>query len=135
MRAGDDRLPFLGFLANTVAAARAHGLTVLDGVYNAIDDADGLARECEQGARFGCDGKTLIHPGQIAACNTAFSPSEADIAWAQGVVVAFATPEAAGKGVIRADGKMVERLHLAQAERLLAIRAAIDRSALPSSGE
>lgn len=135
MQAGDDRLPFLGFLANTVAAARAHGLTMFDGVYNAIGDADGLARECEQGARFGCDGKTLIHPSQIAACNAAFSPSEADIAWARGVIAAFAAPEAVGKGVIRADGKMLERLHLAQAEQLLTIAAAIARPALPSSGE
>lgn len=125
MRPGDDRLPFHGFLAMTVAAARAHGLAVLDGVWNAIDDSVGLARECGQGARFGFDGKTLIHPNQIDACNAAFSPSPAQIAWAESVVAAFAAPEAAGKGAIRADGKMVERLHLAQAEQILAIRAMI----------
>lgn len=128
MRPGADRLPFLGFLANTVAAARAHGLIVFDGVYNAIDDADGLARECEQGTRLGFDGKSLIHPSQIDICNAAFSPSAQEIAWAEGIVAAFAAPDTAGKGVIRANGKMVERLHLAQAERLLAIRDAIAAS-------
>lgn len=125
MRPAPDRLPFLGFLAMAVAAARAHGLVVLDGVYNAIDDEPGFARECEQGVRFGFDGKTLIHPSQIAPCNAAFSPSSADIAWARAVVAAFADPDTAASGVIQADGKMVERLHLAQAQQLLAIHAAI----------
>ena len=125
MRPGDDRLPFHGFMAATVAAGRAYGLAVMDGVYNAIDDADGFARECAQGVRFGFDGKTLIHPSQVAPCNVAFSPNTEEIAWAEGIVAAFAAPEAAAKGVIRVDGMMVERLHLAQAEQLLAIRDAI----------
>ncbi len=125
MRPGADRLPFHSFLAATVAAARAHGLAALDGVYNAIDDTPGFTRECQQGVRFGFDGKTLIHPRQIKPCNSAFSPSEADIAWAEGVVAAFAAPDAAGKGVIRAGAQMVERLHLTQAEQMLAIREAI----------
>lgn len=125
MRPAPDRLPFVGFLANAVAAARAYGLTVLDGVYNAIDDADGFTRECDQGVRFGFDGKTLIHPSQVEPCNAAFSPSAADVAWAESVVAAFADPAASGSGVIQANGKMVERLHLAQAEQLLAIRDAI----------
>lgn len=125
MRPEPDRLPFLGFLAMAVAAARAHGLTVLDGVYNAIDDDAGFVRECAQGVRFGFDGKSLIHPSQIASCNAAFSPSQADIAWAQTIVAAFADPAAAPSGVIQANGKMVERLHLAQAESILAIHAAI----------
>lgn len=122
---GGDRLPLLGFLANTVAAARANGLVVLDGVHNAIDDAAGFAAECAQGVRFGFDGKTLIHPSQVDACNAAFAPSAADIAQAERIVAAFAAPEAAGKGVIRADGRMVERLHLEEARRTLAIAAAI----------
>lgn len=121
IRPGAERLPFLGFLAATVAAARAHGLIALDGVYNAIDDAAGFARECEQGVDFGFDGKTLIHPAQIEACNAAFSPHADEVAWAQEVVAAFAAPEAAGKGVIRVQGRMVEGLHLRQAERLLAL--------------
>ena len=119
-RPGADRLPFLGVLTQAVAAARAYGLAVLDGVYNAIDDADGFSAECAQGARFGFDGKTLIHPAQIAACNAAFSPTVDDIAWAETVERAFAAPEAANKGAIRVEGKMVERLHLDQARRTLA---------------
>lgn len=125
MDPGPDRLPLVGFLTTAVAAARAHELAVLDGVYNAIDDPAGLARECAQGARFGFDGKTLIHPDQIAACNAAFAPDETQLRWARRVVAAFATPDAAERGVLRVDGYMVERLHLTQAERLLAIDAAI----------
>lgn len=125
-RPGTDRLPFLGFLAQIVAAARAYGLSPIDGVYNEIDDATGFAAECDQGVRFGFDGKTLIHPSQIAACNTAFSPTEEAIAWATTVVEAFAEPDAAGKGVILIAGKMVERLHYEQAQHTLAIAAAID---------
>ena len=124
-RPGADRLPLLGFLAQTVAAARAHGLGVLDGVYNMIDDDAGLARECDQAVRFGFDGKTLIHPGQIAACNAAFSPAPDEIARAQAIVAAFAAPDAVAKGAIRVDGAMVERLHLDQARRTLAIAAAV----------
>ncbi|TPG06365.1 HpcH/HpaI aldolase/citrate lyase family protein [Sphingomonas oligophenolica] len=122
---GRDRLPFHGFLAQTVAAARAHGLAAIDGVCNAIDDVDGFAAECDQGARFGFDGKTLIHPSQIAPCNGAFSPTAAAIAWARRVVAAFAAPAAADHGVIRVDGAMVERLHWEQAHQTLAIARAI----------
>lgn len=121
MRPGTDRLPFLGFIANAVAAARAYGLIALDGVYNAIDDADGLARECAQGAAFGFDGKTLIHPSQIDACNRAFSPGAEEIAWAQTVRAAFDDPANRDMGAIRLDGRMVERLHLDQALRVLAM--------------
>lgn len=121
MRAGADRLPFHGFLAQTVAAARAYGLAAIDGVYNAIDDAEGFARECAQGVQFGFDGKTVIHPSQVEACNTAFSPTEEEIAWAATVERAFAAPDAAGKGAIRVEGRMAERLHLEQARRTLAI--------------
>ncbi len=120
MRPGADRLPMHGFLAATVAAARLHGRIALDGVWNAIDDAEGLAAECAQAVRFGFDGKTLIHPGQIDACLAAFRPSADEIAAAEAIVAAFAQPEAAGKGAIRHAGGMVERLHLAEAEALLA---------------
>lgn len=119
------REPFLGLLGLSVAAARAHGLTILDGVYNGIDDDLGFAQVCEQGVDFGFDGKTLIHPKQVEICNRAFSPTESDIAWAKAVIAAFALPENAGKGAIRVDGRMAERLHLAQAERLVAVAAAI----------
>lgn len=123
-RPGADRLPLLGFLAQAVAAARAHDHAVLDGVWNAIDDEAGFAAQCRQGADFGFDGKTLIHPSQIAACTAAFSPSAEEVAWARAVEAAFADPAAAGRGAIRVDGRMVELLHLEQARRTLAMAAA-----------
>ena len=119
-RPGADRAPLVPALAQMVIAARSARLVVLDGVCNAIGDDTRLAAECAQGAMLGFDGKTLIHPGQIVAANAAFGPSDEELAWARGVVAAFAAPEAAGKGAIRLDGAMVERLHLAEAERLLA---------------
>ena len=118
------RAPFLGFLAATVAAARLHGLAVLDGVCNAIDDPELLAAECAQGAEFGFDGKTLIHPSQIAAAHAAFTPDADAVRWAEAIASAFAAPDAAGKGALRVDGRMVERLHLDQARRVLALAAA-----------
>ena len=118
-RPGVAREPLVPALTQMVIAARSAGLTVLDGVCNAIHDDARLAAECAQGAMLGFDGKTLIHPNQIAAAHAAFGPSAAELAWARAVVAAFAAPEAAGKGAIRLDGAMVERLHLAEAERLL----------------
>ena len=111
-------------LVRTLVAARAYGLMVFGGVFNAIDDEEGLKAECAEEAGFGFDGKTLIHPGQIAAANAAFSPSPEEIAWARAVVAAFAAPEAAGKGAIRLDGRMVERLHLKAAQRVIALAGA-----------
>ena len=118
-RSEPGREALLPHLAATVAAARAHGLTVVDGVFNALDDPDGLAAECEQGRRYGYDGKSLIHPNQIAAANAAFGPTDGEIDAAHRIVEAFAAPEATDKGAIRVHGRMVERLHLHQAERLL----------------
>jgi citrate lyase subunit beta / citryl-CoA lyase len=120
---GPDRAPLQPALALTVAAARAHGLAALDGVFNRLEDVEGFEAECRQGRAFGFDGKTLIHPGQIDACNRVFSPSDQELAWARAVADAFAAPENAGKGVVRAAGGMAERLHLVQAERLLAAAA------------
>ena len=120
-----DRAPLQAALTLTVAAARAHGLSVLDGVFAGIGDAHGLAAECRQGLEFGFDGKTLIHPSQIEAANAAFSPSPEEIDWARKVRAAFAAVEAAGKGTLQVEGRMVERLHLAQAEELLEIADAI----------
>ncbi|WP_395942517.1 HpcH/HpaI aldolase/citrate lyase family protein [Brevundimonas sp.] len=122
--ASPDREPFKPWLAALVVAARAHGLLAIDGVFNRIDDAGGLAAETAQGRLYGFDGKSLIHPSQIAAANAAFTPSEAEVAQARAVVAAFATPEAEGRGAIRVSGAMVERLHLAEAEALLARQAA-----------
>jgi citrate lyase subunit beta/citryl-CoA lyase len=113
-----------GMLALSVAAARAFGLSILDGVFNDLDDEAGFVVQCAQGAAFGFDGKTLIHPRQIGPCNRAFTPDPAAIAWAQRVVAAFDMPGNAGRGVIRVDGRMVELLHLQQARQTLALAAA-----------
>ena len=118
--ASPDREPFKPWLAMLVAAARANGLLAIDGVFNRIEDAEGLAAEALQGRLYGFDGKSLIHPSQIAAANAAFSPSEAEIADAQAIVAAFDAPDAEGRGAIRVNGAMVERLHLEQAKALLA---------------
>ena len=118
--ASPDREPFKPWLAMLVAAARANGLLAIDGVFNRIDDAEGLAAETLQGRLYGFDGKSLIHPSQIAAANAAFSPSEAEIADARAIVAAFDAPDAEGRGAIRVNGAMVERLHLEQAKVLLA---------------
>jgi len=117
--ASPDREPLKPWLAATVAAARAHGLMAIDGVFNRFTDTEGFAAECAQGRLYGFNGKSLIHPSQIAPANAAFSPSEAELAWARAVVVAFASPDSQGKGAIRIDGQMVERLHLSVAERVL----------------
>ncbi|MFN3838183.1 MAG: HpcH/HpaI aldolase/citrate lyase family protein [Brevundimonas sp.] len=114
-----DREPFKPWLALLVAAARTHRLLAIDGVFNRIDDAEGLAAEAAQGRLYGFDGKSLIHPFQIAAANAAFAPSDAEIAHARAVVAAFSVPEAEGLGAIRVDGAMVERLHLDQAQAVL----------------
>jgi len=119
------RTPFLPFLSMAVAAARANGLAILDGVCNEFRDLDRFEAEARQGLMFGFDGKSLIHPAQIEPCNTVFSPSEAELAWARAVIEAFALPENAGKGAIKVDGKMAELLHLEQAQRLLAVAQSI----------
>lgn len=115
-----DREPLKPWLAATIAASRMFGLVAIDGVFNGMNDAEGLEAECAQGRLYGFDGKSLIHPSQIAPANAAFSPTEAEVAQARTIVAAFAAPEAEGRGAIRLDGAMVERLHLTVAERLLA---------------
>ena len=117
---GPEREPLKPWLAAVVAAARGHGLLAIDGVVNATDDAVRLEAECRQGRAFGFDGKSLIHPAQIAAANDAFSPSPEEVARAREVVEAFAAADAEGKGAIRVGYRMVERLHLEAAHRLLA---------------
>jgi citrate lyase subunit beta/citryl-CoA lyase len=115
-----DRRYIMPWLMQIVLAARAGGLVALDGVMNDFRALDAFKRECADAAAMGFDGKTLIHPSQIGPANAAFSPSDTAIADARRIVDAFALPENEGKGVIVLDGRMVERLHLAQAERLLA---------------
>lgn len=120
VRITPDRRHLVPWLMQMVLAARAGGIDVLDGVANNFRDLDAFRRECEDGAGMGFDGKTLIHPDQIGPANAAFSPSADEIAQARAIVAAFAAPENAGKGVLTVDGRMTERLHLAQAEKLLA---------------
>ena len=112
-------------LAAVVVAARAHQLAVLDGTFNDIEDHAALRAECIEGRDFGMDGKTLIHPSQVAVANQVFAPSEEEVAWARRVIEAFADPDNAGKGVIKVAGRMVERLHERQAKRTLEMAEAI----------
>lgn len=119
------RLPMVGWLMQCVAAARIHGIDVVDGVYNNISDADGFVKECEQGRDMGMDGKTLIHPNQIEPCNNVFSPSADEVTMARKMIAAFDLPENKGKGVVSLDGRMVERLHAEMARRTVAIAEAI----------
>jgi citrate lyase subunit beta/citryl-CoA lyase len=123
-----DRTPFLPFLSLAVAAARAHGVAILDGVCNEFRDLAVFRAEAEQGLLFGFDGKSLIHPDQIAPCNEIFSPSEEELRWARAVIEAFTLPENVGKGAIRVEGKMAELLHLEQARRLVAVAEQISRA-------
>jgi citrate lyase subunit beta/citryl-CoA lyase len=101
-------------LQRIVMAARAAGVAAFDGVYNRLDDAEGLAAECEEGRAFGFDGKSLIHPGQIETANRVFGPSAAEIEAAQRLIAA------ATGGAERHEGQMIEALHVEQARRLLA---------------
>jgi citrate lyase subunit beta/citryl-CoA lyase len=116
-------------LLPALAAARAHGIDILDGVYNNLSDADGFRTECEQGRDCGFDGKTLIHPDQIAAANEIYAPSQQEIESARAIVAAFERPENAGKGAISLNGRMVERLHAEMAKRTLALAEAIAEQA------
>ena len=122
-----DRRNLWWAMSQTVTAARAFGLSVLDGTHNEIDDLEGFAASCIQGRAFGFDGKTLIHPLQIAPCNRAFAPSLEEIAQARRILQAFARNP--GKGAIALDGRMIEGLHAEEARRLLALAEAIEGSA------
>jgi citrate lyase subunit beta/citryl-CoA lyase len=126
-----DRIAGLYWLTATITAARAYGLDVLDGVYNNIRDLEGFRRECQSGRRLGMDGKTLIHPDQLAIANEVFAPSAADVAWSRKIIAAFELPENKGKGAITVDGRMVEILHADIARRTVAISDAIERLSRP----
>jgi citrate lyase subunit beta/citryl-CoA lyase len=122
------REPLLPALGIAMLAARAYGLFILDGVYNDIQDSEGFEESCRQGLALGFDGKTVIHPVQIAAANKIFSPSEHAVQEARAIVDAFALPENAGKGVIKVNGRMTELLHAEMAQRTLDIAEAIAHS-------
>ncbi|GGE16767.1 (3S)-malyl-CoA thioesterase [Gemmobacter megaterium] len=120
-----DRLPMITGLGLCLLAARAHGVTIVDGVYNAFKDAEGLRAECTQGRDMGFDGKTLIHPDQLAVANEVFAPSEAEIDLARRQIAAFDAAKAEGQGVAVVDGKIVENLHIVTAQATLAKAQAI----------
>ena len=122
---GVDRAPLGAHLSWCVAAARLHGLAILDGVFNDIADGEGFAAQCQQGLAFGFDGKTLIHPSQIPAANVAFAPTAEQVQWSRLVVETFDAPANAGRGALKVDGRMVELLHLVEARRVLAMAAAL----------
>lgn len=114
-----ERLPFLASLSLCVLAGRAFDLAIMDGVHLDLDDAEGFARVCRQGAELGMDGKTLIHPKQLDAANAAFGPSEDDLAQAHKIIAAYDAAMAEGKGVVVVNGKLVENLHVVAARRML----------------
>jgi citrate lyase subunit beta/citryl-CoA lyase len=119
------RAPMVPWLTTCILAARAYGIFILDGVYNDLSNAEGFLRECEQGRDLGFDGKTLIHPNQVAPCNDVFSPGAEDVAHARKIIAAFDQPENKGKGVVSLDGRMVERMHADIARKTVAIADAI----------
>lgn len=122
------RAPLVAGLSLALLAARAAGKQILDGVYNNVQDIAGFEAEATQSRQFGFDGKTLIHPAQIEPCNRVFAPSDEAIAWARKVVSAFEAAQRAGDAVVTVDGRMVESLHVAEAERVLALAGAIDET-------
>jgi citrate lyase subunit beta/citryl-CoA lyase len=119
------RQPLVPHLATALLAAREAGVAILDGVYNDVKDAEGFRAECEQGAEMGFDGKTLIHPGQVEPCNEVWAPSAAEVEYAERVIAAFDEAVADGRGVVTVDGRMIENLHVANAQRTLAVARAI----------
>ena len=116
----------LASLEICLLAARAARISILDGVHLDLDDDPGFAEACRQGRDLGFDGKTLIHPRQIAPANAAFGPSTTDVAWARRIIAAYDDARAAGKGVVVVDGRLVENLHVLEARRLVALAEMID---------
>jgi citrate lyase subunit beta/citryl-CoA lyase len=127
LRAGlvPGRHPLVPHLATALAAAREAGKVILDGVYNDVKNLEGFRDECVQGAEMGFDGKTLIHPGQVDIANDVWAPSDADVEHARKVIAAFEEAVREGRGVITVDGRMIENLHVANAQRTLAVADAI----------
>jgi len=121
----EGRFAMVPWLTAAIAAARAYGISVIDGVFNDFKDTAGFEAECRQSVLLGMDGKTLIHPGQIETANTAFSPSAEKVAWSRRIIDAFAEPENTGRGVITVDGRMVELMHVESARETIAITDAI----------
>ena len=117
--------PLLTSLGLCVLAARAYGLTALDGVHLDLEDDDGFAAACHQAAELGFDGKTLIHPKTIATANAIFSPAPEEVAWARTIMAAHAQAVATGHGVVLVEGRLIENLHVEEARRVVALADAI----------
>ncbi|WP_207457138.1 CoA ester lyase [Azospirillum sp. SYSU D00513] len=120
-----ERLPMITSLGLCLLAARAYGLAILDGVHLDLEDDEGFRQSCRQGRELGFDGKTLIHPKTIAACNEAFAPTAEELDYSRRIIDAHARAAAEGKGVVLVDGKLVENLHVENARRLVALAQAI----------
>jgi citrate lyase subunit beta/citryl-CoA lyase len=125
IRMQPGRAAMVPIITHCILATRMHGLEILDGPYSDISNVDGFAQECAQARDLGFDGKTLIHPGQIEACNAIFTPPAEEVAEARKIIAAFERPENASRGAIQLDGRMVERLHADMAQRTIAIADAI----------
>ena len=125
IRMQPGRATMLSMITHCILATRAYGLEILDGPYSDFSNVDGFAQECTQARDLGFDGKTLIHPGQIAACNAIFTPPAEEVAQARKIIAAFERPENAARGAISLDGQMVERLHADIARRTIAIADSI----------
>ena len=125
MRMLPGRATMVPMFASIILAARAYGVEILDGPYSDFSDPAGFAGECTQARDLGFDGKTLIHPSQIEAANAAFTPPAEELTRARAIIAAFELPENAGKGAIRFEGQMVERLHAEMARRMIAMAEAI----------
>jgi citrate lyase subunit beta/citryl-CoA lyase len=124
-----ERLPLVTSFGLAILAARAYGLAILDGVHLDLSDDEGFAISCRQGRELGFDGKTLVHPKQIASANIAFAPSREEIEWSRQIIAAHAQAAAAGRGIVVVDGKLIESLHVENARRLVALADEIDRLA------
>jgi len=120
-----DRMPVMMALSQALLVARAYGLTILDGVYGNFRDNEGFEAECRQARSMGFDGKSLIHPAQVAGANTVFAPSDEEVAHARRMIAAFDEAKALGKGVAVLDGRMVEELHVQTAKETVAMAEAI----------
>jgi citrate lyase subunit beta/citryl-CoA lyase len=125
IRMQPGRAAMLPLITHCILATRAYGLEILDGPYSDFSNVDGFGQECAQARDLGFDGKTLIHPGQIEACNAIFTPPAEEVAYARKIIAAFERPENVSRGAIQLDGQMVERLHADMARRTIAIADAI----------
>ena len=128
---GSAKAAMIPMITHCILATRAHGLEILDGPYGDIGNVDGFAEDCAQGRDLGFDGKTLIHPSHIDACNAIFTPPAEEVAEARKILAAFELPENASRGAIQLDGRMVERLHAEMAKRTIEIADAIAAIARP----